>query len=344
MTAGASSRGASSASSFGAVALSSRPWTRHPALRRTRADRLDRETRDAFVSGRGRHFDGRFIRGRGRPLPVEREHVGRPLARVLPAVDQLLDEDEPELADRPLVQRRLEVGRGRLERVEGRARVLDPELDLLRREPDRHVGLAPWLPPVGVHDHVGQELLGGEHAVVDGRRGDVAGQEDPLDPALGPPDRLRLARDHEPPGLLPSRIRHDIGRPVLDRQHREIVARPSPLREALDGVHEPGGQGRQALRLCLGHDPPEPLQAERDPRRVERLGHAVRAEHEGVTRREAPDPHREPAGPRRGRGRGRRRRPGPTPCRRAVAAGAARAPRWRTGPRRSRRRARRRPW
>jgi hypothetical protein len=76
---------------------------------------------------------------------VERDDVGRSLARILPAVDEATDQQEAEPPDRAGGERRLEVRCRSLERIEWRACVLEPDLDLLREEPERDVRLVPRL-------------------------------------------------------------------------------------------------------------------------------------------------------------------------------------------------------
>ena len=210
-------------------------------------------------------------------------------------------------------------------------------------QPDLDACLAARPAAVRVRRDVRHQLLGRQHAVMNGRRGHVAGEQDPLDPPLRASHVFRCARDRQPPPLGAGAARHDVGRPVLHREHRQVVAGASAGGEPLDGVHQPIRQGAEGVRRRISHDTPEPLQAEGLAGHVERLGDPVRAEDEGVARERSALSTRD-----RGRSppaRGRVRPPGPAPrsCRRLAAGSAARGRRWRTGPPRSRRRAGRTP-
>src|SRR5262249_42053331 len=80
---------------------------------------------------------------------------------------------------------------------------------------------------------------------------------------------------------------------ILDGEHRQVVARTPACREALDGLYHPVREGTESVTRGVRHDLAEALQAERVARRVERFGHPVRTQDQGIAGGEVTGPARE---------------------------------------------------
>ena len=156
--------------------------------------------------------------------------------------------------------------------------------------------LVPGLAAVGVGDHVRQELLDGEHAVVDGRARERRGPAGSSRCAATPGRRSR-ARCRPRIATIPPSPASTVtpgGRYWTASNGQIVAGRSARPRSARRASTSRSGKRGEGVHGRLGDDAPESLEAEGGARSVEGLGHPVRAEDERVAGGEVPGPHGEP--------------------------------------------------